>query len=369
MKQWEADDSVPGLGLMALPSGTKTWYLRYREQSGKQRTQKLGRAAVINKTIARREALKILSEVAQGRPPLEAREKARQALTVAELLPMLQKRHYKLLRPSSVDGYERMWNLHVIPKIGQMKITAVQRSDVLGVLDPLPVVLRNRLLRCLKAAFNKAELWQLRPEHTNPCSKIPTLAERKRKRYLTDAERDRLLVALDAMSTTPLRWRFAQMVRLLLLTGCRVGEICRGRWEWIDQDAAVMVIPVERHKTGQQTGEERVVHIPPAAVHILSELRLASHSDWIIAGDGDSHLVGYQKLWLELLRAAKIQNLRVHDLRHHFASVAITKAGLTLSQVGSLLGHVSPSTTKRYAHLIDEGAQRMVADVAGKLGL
>lgn len=157
--------------------------------------------------------------------------------------------------------------------------------------------------------MNKAELWQLRPEGTNPCRRIEKLPERIRRRYLSDEERQRLIAALDVMATTPLRWRFIQLVRLLMLTGCRVGEICRGRWEWVDEKAAVMAIPADDHKTGQQTGKERVVHIPPAAVLILRELRLKSNSEWIIAGDSDSHLVGYQKLWNELMTPAKIRGL------------------------------------------------------------
>jgi integrase len=171
------------------------------------------------------------------------------------------------------------------------------------------------------------------------------------------------------MATTPLRWRFAQLVRLLMLTGCRVGEICRGRWEWIDEQAVVMVVPVERHKTGEQTGEERVVHLSPATILILKELRLKSNSPWIIAGDGNSHLVGYQKLWNELMVIAKIKNLKVHDLRHDYASVALTKAGLTLPQVGRLLGHASPTTTDRYAHLTDDGARDMVKRVADQISV
>lgn len=190
-----------------------------------------------------------------------------------------------------------------------------------------------------------------------------------RERYLSDEERERLVAALDAMATTPLRWRFTQLIKLLMLTGCRVGEVCRGRWEWVDEQAAVIVIPAERHKTGKQTGKKRVVHAPPAAIHILRELRLKSNSDWIIAGEGDGPLVGYPKLWNELKKKAGIQDLKVHDLRHNWASVAITKAGLTLPQVGSLLGHASPVTTARYAHLVDYGARSMAKSVADQLGL
>lgn len=369
MKQWEADSVVSGLGILSLDSGVRTWYLRYREQGGKQRTQKIGRADVLNRAAARREALKLLADVAQGKAPLSERQKAREGLTVAGLQPLMEQRHYSLLRATTADAYKRMWNLHIVPTIGNQKIVDVQRKDVLDLLDGLKPILRNRVLQCIRAAFNKAEVWQLRPDGTNPCNKIEKLPERIRKRYLSDAELQRLLAALDEMATIPVRWRFTQLIRLLLLTGCRVGEICRGRWEWLNDDFTVMVIPYERHKTGEQTGEERVVQVPPSAVKILKELRGRSNSDWIIAGDGDGHLVGYQKLWNELMKKAEIKNLKVHDLRHNFASVAITKAGLTLPQVGHLLGHASPVTTDRYAHLIDEGARDMAKSVAEKLGL
>lgn len=365
MGRWESDSSVPGLGVMVMPSGTRTWYLRYRERGGRQRTQKLGRADVLNRAAARREAMKLLGEAAQG----QVRERPKRSPTVAELQQLMITRHYAALRPKTASNYEQIWRLHVLPAIGGMRIEDVQRRDVLELLDSIAPIQRNRVLQCLKAAFYMAEIWQLRPEGTNPCRKIPKAAERIRERYLTDAERGRLVAALDEIASTPLRWRFAQLVRLLMLTGCRVGEICRGRWEWFDENAAVLVIPAEDHKTGQQTGKKRVVHIPPAAILILRELRLKSHAPWIIAGAGDGPLIGYQKLWLELLERAQVTGLKVHDLRHNFASVAITKAGLTLPQVGSLLGHASPVTTSRYAHLIDEGARQMSSRVADQLGL
>lgn len=365
MKRWEADASVPGLGVMALPSGVRTWYVRFRDQDGKQHTKKLGRAEVLNRVAARREALKLLALAAQGQAPAKPRDEP----TVADLQRLMERRHYPNLRPKTVKNYEQLWRLHILPAIGRKKITAVQRRDVLELLDPVPPVQRNRALQCLKAAFTMAEVWQLRPEGTNPCRKVSKVQELVRERYLSDEERERLVAALDAMATTPLRWRFTQLIKLLMLTGCRVGEVCRGRWEWGDEQAAVIVIPAERHKTGKQTGKKRVVHAPPAAIHILRELRLKSNSDWIIAGEGDGPLVGYPKLWNELKKKAGIQDLKVHDLRHNWASVAITKAGLTLPQVGSLLGHASPVTTARYAHLVDQGARSMAASVADQLGL
>lgn len=198
-----------------------------------------------------------------------------------------------------------------------------------------------------------------------PARRLSANCERKRKRYLSRDELQRLLTALKAFAEAGVRWRFAQLVRLLLLTGCRVREVMCARWEWLDEAAATLTVPSEHHKTGG-SGDDRVVHIPPAALRVMRELRQRSNSEWIIAGDGDGHLIGYWRLWDELLAAAKVQNLRVHDLRHNYASLAVS-AGLSLPQIGGLLGHASPQTTQRYAHLIDEVAAAAAAKVAGQI--
>jgi integrase len=365
VREWIADNKVTGLGVLRLPSGVETWYLRYREPSGKQQHHKIGRVDVLNRTLAREEALKILAATAQGQAPTSARQELRRGPTMADLHQRLLAEHYPKLRPRTLQGYRSIWDAHLIPKLGRYKVQAVTSADVMRLLAGIRPVQANRTLAVLRKAFNLAILWGMRPD--NPCEKVPGNSERKRRRYLSGEERQCLVTALDAIATSPVRWRFAQLVRLLMLTGCRVGEICRGRWEWVDEKAGVMIVPPDSHKTGQKVGHERVVHIPPAGILILKELRLRSNTPWIIAGEGDGHLVGYQKLWEELMRIAGISNLKVHDLRHHWASVAITKVGLTLPQVGSLLGHASPVTTSRYAHLLEDGAQAMARAVADHL--
>lgn len=358
-KQWEADRKVPGLGLMTLPSGVQTWYLRFREPGGRQQTHKIGRAEIVNRTMAREEAHKLLADVARGNVPT----KVRRLPTMADLHQRMQAEHYGRLRERTSREYDRLWRVLVLPAMGAMKVEQVERRDVIGLLAPLSPVSANRALQMLKAAFNKAELWQLRPDHSNPCRRIPKQPEPLRERYLTREETVQLLAALDAFPLTPLRWRFVQLIRLLLLTGCRVGEIVRGRWEWFQEETAVLLIPSAHHKTGND-GKMRKVHLAPAAVAILRELQTQAKTPWIIAGHGDHHLIGYQKLWEELLRNTEIINLRIHDLRHNFASVGISQAGLTLTEVGKLLGHASPVTTQRYAHLADEAAAAAASKVA-----
>jgi integrase len=365
-REWKPDTKVTGLGILRLPSGVETWYLRYREPDGKQQHHKIGRADVIGRTLAREEAHKLLAAVAQGQAPTSARQELRQGPTVADLHKLLKEKHYGKLREKTRAGYQSIWDCHIIPKLGTTKVKQVTSGQVMALLEKVGGTQANRTLAVLRKAMNLAILWNLRAD--NPCNKVPGNGENKRERYLSDEELRRLIAALDTFPTTPLQWRFAQLVKLLILTGCRVNEICAGRWEWLDEQAAVLVIPREGHKTGKKTGRDRIVHIPPAAILVLRELRLKTNSLWIIAGRDDGHLIGFQKLWRSLLAYARISDLTAHDLRHHWASVAITESNLTLKQVGGMLGHLSPLTTDRYAHLMEDGARAMAKSVADKMG-
>ena len=362
-RQWQADRKVSGLGLMILPSGVRTYYVRYREPSGKQQTHKIGRAEVVSLTMAREEAIKILAAVAKGQAPGTEKQLLRQGKTIRDLAAMVAQKHYATrVRASSAKGYEVLWRRHILPRIGSEKIATLQAIQVIDMLEELPCGQQNRALAVLRKAMNLAELWGIRTKGTNPCKGIQGNAERKRRRYLTREELQRLLTALDGFAEAGVRWRFAQLVRLLLLTGCRVREVMCAEWSWLDAEAAVLTVPAKLHKTGQDNSD-RKVHLPPAARLILGELRHRSNSRWIIAGDGDGHLVGYWRMWDQLLEQAGICNLRIHDLRHNFASLGVT-AGLSLPQIGGLLGHSSPQTTQRYAHLVDEAAASAAAKVA-----
>jgi len=362
-KLWLADGKVPGLGVMVLPSGVRTWYLRYREPSGKQQTHKIGRADVISPAAAREEAHKLLGAVAKGEQPTTARQRLRQAPTVAQLLERIKREHWRRLKPGTQRNNELAWRLHLLPTFGAMKVAEVQPRHVADWFHHASLerpIRANRCLEILSKAFNLAELWGLRSQASNPCARIDANPENKRRRYLKPEEAARLGRTL-AIWQHGTRWRFAQLVRLLLLTGCRLREIMACRWEWIDLRGRVIHLPDS--KTGART-----VHLTPQAVAILEQLRAATNTDWVIAGAGDGPMVGYRKLWLELCEQAEIQQLRIHDLRHSFASFGLA-SGLTLPVIGSLLGHASPQTTARYAHLIDEVAQAAAATTGAAVSL
>lgn len=359
MRKWEADGKVSGLGQLVLPSGIRTWYLRYRDSKGRQRFQKIARADRMNRTVAREQALQLLADVSRGNDQPAA------TVTMAGLLQLLEDRHYPKLRASTAGNYRAFWRLYVLPGMGQHRVAAVTRQDVLQLLAPIVPVQANRVLQMLRSAFNWAEVWGLRPENSNPCRRVPRHQEKPRQRYLSPDEQQQLLVALAGFGTTPLRWRFAQLVHLLLFTGARLNEIKLARWDWVNLPAGVLVIPPEGHKTGSD-GRSRIIHLSPPARAVLQQLQDQATTSWVIAGQGDGPLIGYGKLWTQLLAAAGIRDLRPHDLRHHWASMAVS-AGLSLQQIGGLLGHASPVTTARYAHLAQDQAQVLANQVAEQI--
>jgi integrase len=361
-KEWIPDKKIAGLGLMVLPSGVQTFYLRYREPSGRQQTHRIGRAGVVSLPVAREEAIKILADVARGKTPTTDRKELRSSPTVADLAARVTREHYAKLRPKTVIDYEVAWRLHILPVIGSHKVATVTTAQVLKLLAGVAPTQGNRVLAVLRKAMNLAILWGLR--ETNPCAKVPGNGETRRRRYLTRAELERLVAALEAFAPAGVRWRFAQLIRLLLLTGARVREVMHAEWDWVREEQ--LVVPARQHKTGRD-GHPRVIHLAPEAMAVLAQLKAQSNSRWVIQGDGDGHLIGYAKLWAELMEMAQIQDLRVHDLRHSYASTALS-AGLTLPQIGGLLGHASPQTTARYAHLQDEVAAALAAKAAGAFG-
>lgn len=361
-KYWMRDGKVPGLGVLVLPSGVKTWYLRYDTAAGRERQHKIGRADTLSPEVAREQAHKLLGAAAKGEDPTTARQQLRASPTLREFQALLERRHYYTMAKGTQANYEVIWRLHVLPFMGGMRVAEVTPAHIADLLAHKRQtggtefnVTKIRMM--LSAAFNLAETWGLRPQHTNPCRLVKVRQDKARRRYLKPAETVRLGQALDQWANTPQRWLFACLVRLLLFTGARLREIMECRWEWVDLDAGLISIPPEHHKTGGRTGDDRLIHLPPEAVDILGQLRRFSDSAWIIPGqDPSKPFNGYRRLWLQVLEVAQIKNLRVHDLRHSFASYAISYGGLNLPAVGQLLGHTSAATTNRYAHLITEAA-------------
>lgn len=360
------DSLVPGLCLLVLPSGARTYYLRFRQLDGRQLELKLGTPTELTPDDARRLARDALAQVREGRRPTEERRAMRQASTLADLAREHLERHASRKRSGGCD--EANWRVHLLPALGAAtKVAAVTHGDVARwhAAHRQPIT-ANRALRTLSVAMRLAEQWGWRPHNSNPCKGVKPHRETARRRYLSAQELAQLRVALErweGQGPLSMRWRFAQLVRLLLLTGARLREVMCAEWAWVDWERSVLRVPAERGKTGAAE-----IQLAPRAVEILRELEAAADgSRWVVPGEsGERPLVGYRKLWLALLSDAGIEGLRVHDLRHSFASYALS-SGQTLGVVGQLLGHRSAQTTTRYAHLITETAQAAVARVSDDL--
>ncbi len=225
----------------------------------------------------------------------------------------------------------------------------------------LQVYQANRVLEIQRKLFNLAELWGLRREG-NPCRFVHKYKEKKRERFLSDEEFRGLGAVLSEMeaegSVSP---PVAAAIRLLTLTGRRRNEILELRWEDVDLDAGELRLP--DGKTGA-----RLVPLSEAAASVLSGLARVGDSSWVIAGSKPGrHLAQLQPAWERVRKRAGLEDVRIHDLRHSFASRALA-LGEGLPMIGTLLGHTQVQTTARYAHLARDSVKASASRIADSIG-
>jgi integrase len=206
--------------------------------------------------------------------------------------------------------------------------------------------------------FNLAEMWGLRPDGSNPRRHIRKYVEEKRERFLSAAELRRLGQVLDEMEAERLELSSAIVaVRLLLLTGCRLNEIMKLRWEDVDFTNSVLRLPDS--KTGAKT-----VQLGSAAIAVIERVKRCRFNPHVIRGTQPGKpLSDLQPFWQRVRARAGLKDVRIHDLRHTFASVAVA-SGQGLPMIGKLLGHSQVQTTARYAHLAGDPLQSAANDVS-----
>ena len=339
------DPNIKGLHLRVFPE-SRAFYLYYRTKAGQQRRPKIGDYGTITLVQARKVAQEMLVEVAAGRDPSQQRQQARAEPTVADLWTEYWKRHGSHKKSGAED--ERMWNVYLEPRFGRKKLSAMTYTEVADMMDALEAtpMQANRLLALLSKMFNFAHR-PLEWSEKNPCKGVRRYKETKRRRYMQGEEAAKIAELLDAEAkSNPASVAF---LYLLILTGARCGEIATARWDWVRGNAI--------HLPDSKTGE-KVVYLPQPAMEVLDRLPRTSGT---ITG-----IQSPKKLWEKVRTAAGCADLRMHDLRHSFASAALA-AGLSLSQIGELLGHKSTQTTKRYAHLVEEAAQAAATMAADRI--
>ena len=357
------DSELPGFGIRVWPSGKRTYILKYRTAEGRQRKATIGPHGPITAERARSIALRWLGDARHGSDPATTRSDSRKALTVTELAKRYMAEHAAVKkRPGSVASDETLLRLHILPRLGSMKINSVTRADI-GQLHHAMYQTpgaANRALALLSKMFNLAEKWGLRTDGSNPCRHVEKFRERKIERFLSNEELARLGAALREADRTQVELpSVITAIRLLLFTGCRLSEVLTLRWQDVDVDNQVLRLPDS--KTGK-----KIVYLAPPALEVIAKAKRVDGRPYVVVGaKPGSHLVNLQKPWRRIRAKAELNGVRIHDLRHSFASVAAANGG-SLQMIGKLLGHAQVQTTARYAHLTADFLRRL-NDEVGRL--
>ncbi len=342
------DRELPGFGMRVRASGRKYFVTQFRA-SGRLRRMTLGPVTAMTPEIARKRAMALLADAKAGGDPAMQRDADRKAATVKLLgQRFLDEYVPDHCKESTAYEYRRSVELFIDPRIGSRKVTEVQRKDIAELHHAMRKTpyQANRTLGVLSKMFNMAEVWGLRPDASNPCLHVKRFKEEMRERFLSAEEFQRLGAVLDEILKDGSETRSAVVaIRLLMLTGCRLSEIQKLRWEHVDLDAGELNLPDT--KTG-----DRAVPLAPSAVRLLESLPHDSDNPWVVTGrKAGSHLTDLQHPWRRIRERAELPNVRIHDLRHSCASM-VTNALLLFMFLET---HICPSS---YSHRIRSNSCR-----------
>jgi integrase len=363
------DDQLIGFGVKALPSGTKKFFVKYRTGAGgrlaKQRWIGLGAFGQLTCDQARAQAQQVLAAIARGEDPQGAKFKLRKAPRLDDLWSKFATDYLPRRKPVTRREYESQWRDIIKPQLGKLLVEGITRADMDKLHKGLAATpyRANRVLALCSRLMNVAEAIEWRQQGTNPCRYVERFKERARTRYLTGPELSRLgeslkhLVAIGDVQPSA-----SNAIKLLLFSGARLNEILQAKWDWVDLERQLILLPDS--KTG-----EKPIFLSAAALEILHaqrEMQADCPSDYIFAGrSAGKHMINLRKPWMRVCQHAGITGVRLHDLRHTAASVAVGQ-GASLAIVGRLLGHTQAQTTMRYAH-VDTDPALVAANLIGNV--
>lgn len=363
------DSSLPGFGVRIKPSGVKSFVIQYRNRHGRSRRVTLGRYGVMTLEEARTEARQQLSAVSRGSDPRQDRDEGRSAMTVADLADRYMSDHCEgRCKESTIKAHQWLLDKFILPDVGRRSIHELRHSDV----DRLHQSLKetrynaNRVLGLLKAMYGRARIWGLVEPHVDPTTGVRPFRETRRQRFLSMEELKKLAIALDlAEQDGTISRTVGAAYRLLVLTGARLSEIQKLKWEEVD--LANGLILLKTHKSDQHGA--KAIPLSQAAIRVLENIERYDGNPYVFTGKKEKeHITDLQRPWRRVRSRAGLDDVRIHDLRHTFASMGISVGG-SLPIIGGLLGHRTPQATAVYAHLSADPLRQTTEQVGSVIGV
>ena len=340
------DLSCRGLMVEIRPTGRKVFYFRYTDFRGVQRQIKLASTDDLSLDQARKKVAAIRNQIALGQDPFAVKVEAKQVPTFADFIADQYMPYVK--------SYKRSWDTdvsllknHLLPRFGKRYMDEITRQDIVKMhadrkASGAAPGSANRLLIMMRYIFNLALKWEVAGIKSNPCKGIPLMEENnKMERYLSVEEAERLYGAVCKSENAMLKY----IVPMLILTGARKREVLDARWEDFDLGRRAWRIPISK------SGKARHVPLSDGALALLATMPRTMDCKWAFANpETGKPYVSIFYAWNTARKSVGLSDVRMHDLRHSFASLLIN-SGRTLYEVQHILGHTQVKTTQRYAHL------------------
>jgi len=347
-------------------SGGKTYYQRYTDERGRERQYKIGPADVLSLEQARRKAKQVVAEALLGSDP---QQKRRELRGIPLLKDFVAERYLPYVR-----GYKSSWitdetvlRIHILPKLGSLALDEVKTEAIAALInvmreDGYATGTMNRVIVILRYIYNLARKWKVPGGHENPAAGLSAGPDVQRNRFLSEEEAEALVRAIHADENQTA----ARSIMLLLLTGGRRNEITHAKWDYVDWTKKTLLVPKSK------SGRARVIALNQSAIALLRSAPRLDGNAYIfpspVTGRPSASLFFP---WDRVRKRAGLEDVRLHDLRHSFASFLVNR-GVSLYIVQGLLGHLHARTTQRYAHLTDEtltDAAELVQEVVAFPGM
>ena len=353
------DRALAGFGIRVYATGRKVYVVQTRGPGGSRRLA-IGRHGDLSTEEARKRAAVAIDRIKRGEDPAPAPEP-----TLADLAKRYLRVHVAThCAEETARRYRTILDRDILPKLGGKRLDEVTRFDVAElhrVLRTKPST-ANRAVKILSKMFSLAEGWGWVAPDVNPCRSVHRYRETARERFLTPEEWRRLGQAMrEAEASGAVQARAVAALRLLMLTGCRRQEIMTLQWDDVDRTARELRL--RKTKTGP-----RMVPLTPPAKRVLDSIARVEGNPWVFPSHGRGACISHlQYHWERIRQQAGLEDMRIHDLRHSYASQALA-LGESLTMIGRLLGHMKVATTVRYAHLARDSEKAAASRVGRSIG-